>query len=57
MVNRRPDDTSSVSATSSAVFPTDFHEIDIDCSMLFTVTPNETTRGHAYKLFVYIIVV
>jgi len=27
--------------------------IDIDCSRFFTVTPNETTRGHAYKLFVH----
>ena len=26
---------------------------DIDCSRFFTVTPNETTRGHAYKLFVH----
>jgi len=25
----------------------------IDCSRFFTVTPNETTSGHAYKLFVH----
>jgi len=30
-----------------------FGLIDIDCSRFFTVTPNETTRGHAYKLFVH----
>jgi len=30
-----------------------FGLVDIDCSRFFTVTPNETTRGHAYKLFVH----
>ena len=30
-----------------------FGLIDIDCSRFFTVIPNETTRGHAYKLFVH----
>ena len=30
-----------------------FGLIDIGCSRFFTVTPNETTRGHAYKLFVH----
>jgi len=24
-----------------------------NCSRFFTVTPNETTRGHTYKLFVH----
>ena len=27
--------------------------IDINCSRFFTVAPNETTRGNAYKLFVH----
>jgi len=30
-----------------------FLDHPVDCSRFFTVTPNETTRGGAYKLFVH----
>jgi len=40
-------------ATYNAAVNQLFGLIDIDCSRFFIVTPNETTRGHAYKLFVH----
>ena len=38
----------SVSSSSLKII---FGLVDLDCSRFFTVSPNETTRGHTCKLF------